>query len=113
MPRNSAEDDPVLGIPNLEGKNGTPSKASPKALPEERASIVERARGYSVGAVQGKTVTFALNAPTNILTALMRKRPLNSVASVTATNRKWRKAANGTSIRVVTCLINRWNVRIN
>ena len=31
--------------------------------------------------VQGKTVTFALNAPTNVLAALMGKRLLNSVAT--------------------------------
>ena len=62
-----------LASQNLEGKNGTPSKAAPKALPEERASTVGRARGYSVGAVQGKAVTSVLNAPTNILAELMGK----------------------------------------
>ena len=98
---------------NLEGKNGTPSKAAPKAFPEERASIVGRARGYSVGAVQGKAVTSALNVPTNVLTALMGKGPLSSVASVTATNRRRGKAADGTNTRVVTYLINRWKARIN
>ena len=90
-----------------------PSKAAPRALPVERASTVGRARGYSVGAIQGKVVTFALNAPTNILTALMGKGPLNSVASIAATNKRWEKAADGTSTQVVTCLINRWKVRIN
>ena len=34
------------------------------------------ARGYSVGVVQGKDVTFALNAPINILATLMGKDPL-------------------------------------
>ena len=98
---------------HLEGKNGTPSKAAPRALPEERVSTVERTRGYSVGVVQGKAVTSALNAPTNVLATLMGKRLLNSVASVTATNRRWGKAANGTSTQVVTCLINRCKVKIN
>ena len=112
-PRNVAETILSSASQNLEGKNGTPSKATPRALPKERASTVERARGYSVGAVQGKAVTSALNAPTNVLVTLMGKRPLNSVASVTATNRKWGRAADGTSIRVVTYLINRWKVRIN
>ena len=60
---------------NLEGNNGMPSKAAPKALPEERTSIVGLARGYSVGAVQGKAVTSALNVPTNVLTTLMGKDP--------------------------------------
>ena len=53
---------------NPEGKNGTPSKAAPKALLEERMSTVELARGYSVGAVIS-----ALNAPTNVLATLMGK----------------------------------------
>ena len=60
---------------NLEGKNDTPSKATPKALPKEKTSTIELARGCSVGAVQGKAVTFALNALTNVLAALMRKDP--------------------------------------
>ena len=83
---------------NLEGKNSTPSKAAPRALPEERASTVGRARGYSVGAVQGKAVTSTLNAPTNVLAALMGKGPLNSMTLVIATNKMWGKAADETSI---------------
>ena len=59
----------------LEGKNDTPSKAAPKALPEEKASRIGLARGYSEGAVQGKDVTSALNAPTNVLVTLMGKDP--------------------------------------
>ena len=57
----------------LEGKNDTSSKATPKALPEKKASRIGLARGYSVGAVQGKDVTSALNAPTNVLATLMGK----------------------------------------
>ena len=60
---------------NLEGKNDTPSKAAPKALPKEKTSTIGLARGYSVGAVQGKAVTFTLNAPTNVLATLMGKDP--------------------------------------
>ena len=59
----------------LERENDTSSKAAPKALPEEKASRIGLARGYSVGAVQGKDVTFALNVPTNVLTTLMGKDP--------------------------------------
>ena len=101
-PGNVAEDDPVLGIglssasQNLEGENDTSLKTAPKALLEERVSTVERAREYSVGPVQGKAVTFALNAPINILAALMGKEPLNSMVSVTVTNRRWGKAVDGT-----------------
>ena len=60
---------------NLEGKNDTPSKAAPKALLEEKTSTVGLAQGYSVGVVQGKVVTSALNAPTNVLAILMGKDP--------------------------------------
>ena len=59
----------------LEGNNDTSSKTAPKALPEEKASKIGLARGYSVGVVQGKYVTSALNAPTNVLATLMRKDP--------------------------------------
>ena len=38
---------------------------------------------------------------------------MNSMASVTATNRRWEKAVDGTSTQVVTYLINRWKARIN
>ena len=64
-----------LASQNLEGKNGTPSKATPKALPEERTSTVGLTWGNSVGTVQGKAITSALNAPTNILATLMGKDP--------------------------------------
>ena len=59
----------------LEGKNDTSSKVAPKAFPEEKASRIGLARGYSVGAVQGKDVTSALNVPTNVLATLMGKYP--------------------------------------
>ena len=55
----------------LEGENDTSSKAAPKALPEEKASRIGLARGYSVGEVQGKDIISALNAPTNVLATLM------------------------------------------
>ena len=57
----------------LKGNNGTSSKAASKALPKEKASGMGLARGCGVGMVQGKDVTSALNAPTNVLTTLMEK----------------------------------------
>ena len=57
----------------LKGKNDMSSKAASKALPEEKASRMGLARGYSVGVVQGEDVTSALNAPTNVLATLMGK----------------------------------------
>ena len=59
----------------LKGKNDTSSKAASKALPEENASRMGLARGYSVGVFQGKDVTSALNKPTNVQAALMGKDP--------------------------------------
>ena len=59
----------------LKGKNDMSSKAASKALLEGKASRMELARGYSVGMVQGKDVTSALNASTNVLATLMGKDP--------------------------------------
>ena len=70
---------------DLKGKNDMSSKVASQALPEEKASRMELAWGYGVGMVQGKDVTSALNAPTNVLDG---KKLLNSVVSVIATNRK-------------------------
>ena len=57
----------------LKGKNDMSSKATSKALPEEKASGMGLTWGYGVGVVQEKDVTSALNAPTNVLAILMRK----------------------------------------
>ena len=58
---------------SLKGKNDMSSKAASKALPEEKASRMGLAWGYSVGVVQGEDVTSTLNAPTNVLATLMGK----------------------------------------
>ena len=49
----------------------------------------------------------------NDLAALMRKWLLNSITLVTATHRKLKKAADGTSTQVATCMINKWRAKIN
>ena len=59
----------------LKGNNDMSSKVASKALPEEKASGMGLARGCGVGMVQGKDVTTALNAPTNVLATLMGKNP--------------------------------------
>ena len=38
---------------------------------------------------------------------------MNSAALVTATHRGFRKVTDGTSTRVMTCMINRWRVKID
>ena len=85
MPRTSSENPNGLEVQpritlssasrGLKGKNDISSKAASKALPEEKARRMGLARGYSVGVVQGKDVTSALNAPTNVLATLMGKGP--------------------------------------
>ena len=64
-----------LASQGLKEKNDMSSKAASKALPEEKASRMGLARGYSVGVVQREDITSALNAPTNVLATLMGKDP--------------------------------------
>ena len=60
---------------DFKGKSNISLKVAPKKPPEEEASRMGPTWGYRVGVVQGKYVTFALNAPTNVLAILMRKTP--------------------------------------
>ena len=62
-----------LASQDFKGKSDVSSKVASKAPPEEEVSRMRLIRGYRVGVVQGKYVTSALNAPTNILAILMRK----------------------------------------
>ena len=54
-------------------KSDMSSKAASKAPLKEKASRMGLIWGYGVGVVQGKDVTSALNAPTNVLAILMGK----------------------------------------
>ena len=74
-PRNAAEDDPVLSIPKPRREERHAIKGSPQSAPRRKDEYNRTRTGYSVGAVQGEAVTFALNAPTNVLTTLMGKDP--------------------------------------
>ena len=58
---------------DFKGKSDMSSKAASKTPPEEEASRMGLTWGYGVGVVQGKDVTSALNAPTNVLAILMGK----------------------------------------
>ena len=58
---------------NFKRKSDVSSKAAFKAPPEEKASRMRLTWGYGVGVVQGKDITSALNAPTNVLAILMGK----------------------------------------
>ena len=49
----------------------------------------------------------------NNLAALMKEWPLNSVTLFAATHSKLKKALDGTSTQVATCMINRWTVKMN
>ena len=54
-------------------KSDVSSKATSKAPLEEKASRLGLTLEYRVGVVQGKDVTSALNASTNVLAILMGK----------------------------------------
>ena len=58
---------------DFKGKSDISLKATPKTPPEEEASRMGPTWGFGVELVQGKYVPSALNAPTNVLTILMRK----------------------------------------
>ena len=47
------------------------------------------------------------------LAALMKEWPLNSVTLSVVTHSKLRKALDGTGTQVVTCMINKWMVKMN
>ena len=69
----TAEGDPVLGTPGLQGEEQRLDEGYPKQPPVGDASRMGPTWRYSAKLVQGKYVPSALNAPTNILTILMRK----------------------------------------
>ena len=58
---------------DFKGKSNISLKVAPKKPPKEEASRMGPTWGYGVELVQGKYVPFALNAPANVLTILMRK----------------------------------------
>ena len=58
---------------DFKGKSDISLKAAPKMPPKEEASRMGPMWGYGADMVQGKYVPSALNAPTNVLTILMRK----------------------------------------
>ena len=60
---------------DFKGKGSMSSKAASKAPPEDKASRMGPTWEYGVGVVQGKDVTSALNALTNVLAILMGKDP--------------------------------------
>ena len=66
-PRDIAKDDSVLGIPKSRRKEQHTIKGSPQSAPRRKGE-------YSIGAIQGKTNTSALNVLTNVLAALMGER---------------------------------------
>ena len=74
---NSLETQPRMTLSSasqdFKGKSNISSKATSEMPPEEEASRMGLTWGYGVGVVQGKYVTPALNASTNVLAILMRK----------------------------------------
>ena len=60
-------------LQDFRGKSNVSMKAAPKKPPEGSASRMGPTWGYGAKLVQGKYVPSALNAPTSVLTMLMRK----------------------------------------
>ena len=74
MSNGTAEDDPVLSTPGLQGEEQCLDDGCPqKRLPEGDASRMGPTWGYGAKLVQDKYVPSALNAPASVLTMLMRK----------------------------------------
>ena len=72
--RGAAEDDPVLGTPEFQGEEQHLDEGCPqKAPPEGSASKMGPTWGYGAQLDQSKYIISALNAPTRVLTTLMRK----------------------------------------
>ena len=60
-------------LQDFKGKSKILLSAAPKKPPEGDTSRMGPTWGYGVKLVQGKYIPSALNAPTNVLTVLMRK----------------------------------------
>ena len=60
-------------LQNFRGKSSVSMKATPKRSPEGSASRMGLTWGYGAKLVQSKYIPSALNAPTSVLTMLMRK----------------------------------------
>ena len=58
---------------DFKGKSDISSKVASKMPLEEEVSRMGPTLGHGVGVVEGKYVTSALNAPTNVLAVLMGK----------------------------------------
>ena len=111
--RNAAEDDPVLSIPKPRREERHAIKGSPQSDPRRKDEYNRTRTGVQCGSGLRKSCHLHNECAHKHPSHIDEKRPLNSVVSVIASNRKWGKAADGTSTRVVTCLINRWKVKIN
>ena len=112
-PRNAAENNPVLGIPKPRREEWHAIKGSPQSAPRKKDEYSRTHTGVQCGSGSRKNCHLCIECDNKRPGDINGKRPLNSVVSVIATNKKWGEAADGTSTRVATCLINRWKVRIN
>ena len=111
--RNTAKDDPVLGIPKPRREERHTIKDSPQSTLRRKDEYNRIRTGVQCGSCSRKSCHLRIECAHKRPGRIDEKRPLNNVISVIAINRKWGKAADGTSTRVVTYLINRWKVRIN
>ena len=111
-PRNVVEDDPVLGIPRPRREERHVVKNRPESAPRKKGKYSRTCTRVQYRAASRKSCHFRIECTNKRLGCINGKRLLNNMVSVTATNRRWGKTADGTRTQVVICLINRWEVRI-
>ena len=111
-PTNVAEENPVLGIPRPRREEWHVVKNSPGSAPRRKSEDSRTCTRVQCRAGLRKSCHFHIECTNKRPDCINRKRPLNGMVSVTATNRRWGKMANGTRTQVVICLTNRWKVRI-
>ena len=96
-PRDAAEDDPVLDIPRPRREERHAIKGSPQSAPRRKDEYNRTCTGVQCGSGSRKRCHLRIECANKCPGHINEKRPLNSVVSIIVTNRKWGKAADGTS----------------
>ena len=112
-PRDAVEDDPVLGILRVKREEQHVIKGRLRNAPKRKGEQSGTRTRVQCGNGSRKKRHLLIECASKLSNHIDGKRPLNSMVSVIATNRKWGEAADETGTRVVIYLTNRWKVRIN
>ena len=111
-PRNVAEDDPVLGIPRLRREERHVVKDSPESAPRRKGEYSRTCTIVQCRAGSSKSCHFRIECTNKRPNCINGKRILNSMVSITTTNKRWEKTVDGTRTQVIIYLTNRQKVRI-